>query len=493
MADQSSSTTIPEPDDVPTEPEPEPEPATVPKAATGLQSSVAVPTVNNVLPQDTNLSAAQLDLNGNLGMAPPMDPTVMVNSFPVNGDTTFMAGVLDPMQAGILPMIPAVAPISADEIALYDRQIRLWGVKAQEKIRSANILLIGIKGLGNEIAKNLVLAGVGVLTILDHDPVSADDLGAQFLVTPDKIGQSRAQVAATELQKLNPRVQIFSDTDIVFTKMPEYFSSFDITIATGLPFQALADINMTCRTFNRKFYAADTHGMYGFIFADLGIHEFVIEKEKSNRRTRPGDVETAMRMVISVSERQENGKTIEIVTKQEQYSPLLLVNSSPLPAEATKTMAKKKKVTPLLACLRALLEFQRTNPEGRFPKATDTKDLMVFAQLCNQKQLELDLPRESLRADFLRSFLTNIGSEISPVVAYLGGALAQDVINVLGQREQPLQNFLLFDGENMSAVTYAIHPNLEALGMLDSNGAPMNGTVDGVGADIGMAWTTAAA
>ncbi|RMZ85975.1 hypothetical protein DV737_g219, partial [Chaetothyriales sp. CBS 132003] len=475
MADQSSSTTTPQPH------------------ATEPQGSVPTAAVDNVLPQDVNLSAAQLDLNGNLDMPPPMDPTLVVNSFPVNGDPTFMAGVLDPLQAGILPMMPTVAPMSADEIALYDRQIRLWGVKAQEKIRSANILLIGIKGLGNEIAKNLVLAGVGVLTILDHEAVSADDLGAQFLVTPDKIGQSRAQVAAAALQKMNPRVQIFSDTDIVFTKMPEYFSSFDITIATGLPFQAMANINMTCRAFNRKFYATDTHGMYGFIFADLGVHQFVIEKEKSNRRTKPGDIETPMRTVISVSEKQENSKTIEIVTKQEQYSPLLLVNSSPLPDEATKSMAKKKKVTPLLACLRALLEFQRTNPEGRLPKATDTNDLRVFAQLCNQKQLELDLPRESLRADFLRSFLANIGSEISPVVAYLGGALAQDVINVLGQREQPLQNFLLFDSENISAVTYAIHPNLEALGLLDTNGAQMNGMMDGMGPDVGMAWTAAAA
>ena len=61
--------------------------------------------------------------------------------------------------------------ISADEIALYDRQIRLWGVKAQERLRSAKILLIGMKALANEIAKNLVLAGVGSLTILDHEQI----------------------------------------------------------------------------------------------------------------------------------------------------------------------------------------------------------------------------------------------------------------------------------------------------------------------------------
>jgi ubiquitin-like 1-activating enzyme E1 A len=68
------------------------------------------------------------------------------------------------------------------------------------------------------------------------------------------------------------------------------------------------------------------------------------------------------------------------------------------------------------------------------------------------------LPPETLRSDFLRSFLQNLGSEISPVAAFLGGSLAQDVINVLGQREQPLQNMLLFDGEELKGPIYSMHP-----------------------------------
>jgi ubiquitin-like 1-activating enzyme E1 A len=72
--------------------------------------------------------------------------------------------------------------VALDEIALYDRQIRLWGVQAQEKIRSANILLITAKALANEVAKNLVLAGIGSLTIIDHEPVTEADLDAQFFL-----------------------------------------------------------------------------------------------------------------------------------------------------------------------------------------------------------------------------------------------------------------------------------------------------------------------
>jgi ubiquitin-like 1-activating enzyme E1 A len=45
-----------------------------------------------------------------------------------------------------------------------------------------------MKGLGNEVAKNLVLAGVGSLTIVDDDLVTEDDLGAQFFLSEEHIG-----------------------------------------------------------------------------------------------------------------------------------------------------------------------------------------------------------------------------------------------------------------------------------------------------------------
>ena len=45
-----------------------------------------------------------------------------------------------------------------------------------------------MKALGNEIAKNLVLAGVGSLTIVDDDFLVEEDLGAQFLVSEEQIG-----------------------------------------------------------------------------------------------------------------------------------------------------------------------------------------------------------------------------------------------------------------------------------------------------------------
>jgi len=75
-----------------------------------------------------------------------------------------------------------------------------------------------------------------------------------------------------------------------------------------------------------------------------------------------------------------------------------------------------------------------------------------------EKHKELSLPASTLTADFLKSFIGNLGSELAPVTAFLGGQLAQDVINVLGKREQPIQNLMLFDGEECAAPVYALHP-----------------------------------
>mgnify|MGYP001347244803 CR=1 FL=1 len=63
------------------------------------------------------------------------------------------------------------------------------------RLRSSKILLITFKALANEVAKNLVLAGIGSLTILDHETVTEEDLGSQFFVSAEHIGQNvRARI-----------------------------------------------------------------------------------------------------------------------------------------------------------------------------------------------------------------------------------------------------------------------------------------------------------
>lgn len=269
----------------------------------------------------------------------------------------------------------------------------------------------------------------------------------------------RAEAAAPQIRKLNPRVSLLVDTQPIKLRPPEYYVPFNMIIATDLDLSSLSTINAACRLCNRPFYAAGSHGFFGFIFADLITHDYVLEREKSNIPTVI-KAESATRSIIATATKKEHGKLREIVTKREIYSPIILANSSPIPAEHTSSYRRKKAVTPLLACLRALWEFQSIS--GTLPSHSRA-DIELFTTLATEKHKELLLPPETLDASFLRRFLQNVGAELAPVTAFLGGQLAQDVINVLGQREQPIQNFLLFDGEDSKGPVYALHPIFSSL------------------------------
>jgi ubiquitin-like 1-activating enzyme E1 A len=326
----------------------------------------------------------------------------------------------------------------------------------RHSIRKANILLIRVKALANEVAKNLVLAGIGSLTIIDDEQVTADDLGAQFFIQEADVGKNRAEAAAPEIRKLNPRVNVHVDTDNILAKpdLAAFFSPFNVIIATDLDFPTTSTINVASRMQGKAFYAGGAHGMYGYIFADLNAHTFQIERKKANISTVIGP-ETTTRSIVSATTKRENGELKEVVVKREEYTPLLLANTSPLPPEILNNRRKLRQVTPLLPCLRALWDFEKEL--GRLPTHARS-DLQAFTTKATEKHKELQLPIETLKSEFLRSFLQNLGSEVAPVTAFLGGQLAQDVINVLGMREQPIQNFVLFDGGEFQAPVYSLHP-----------------------------------
>ncbi|KAI1268558.1 hypothetical protein F5Y18DRAFT_234737 [Xylariaceae sp. FL1019] len=427
----------------------QPQPSAAAGAGDDDTAQTVVPSFDSNLPslQQFDTSALPND-SGALNSLPP---------FSNGGQSLLMPSITTPSMPVVtgsnVPQGTNGQAMSADDIALYDRQIRLWGMQAQQKIQAANVLLITMRALGNEIAKNLVLAGVGSLTILDDQIVTAADLGAQFFLTEDNVGQNRAEAAAGQVQRLNPRVKIFPVSAAV-PMVPDYYESFDVVIATDLDANALNLINTATRLRNRQFYAAGVHGLYGYIFCDLIEHEYVLKRDKGNKLTTIGP-ESRFRSVVEASTQKEGSKAIESVKKRDLYSTWDLARDSKLPEEYNKSKRRLKAVTPALTCLRALWSFQAAH--GRGP-GNNRQDLETFTKLATENHQALSLPTETLRSEFLRSFLQNIGSEIAPVTAILGGQLAQDVINVLGQSQQPIQNTVIFDGEKMEANQYPLHP-----------------------------------
>jgi len=65
------------------------------------------------------------------------------------------------------------------------------------------VLIVGLRGLGVEIAKNIALAGVKSLTLYDPAPAAISDLSSQFFLHPQDVGKPRAAVTAPRVAELN--------------------------------------------------------------------------------------------------------------------------------------------------------------------------------------------------------------------------------------------------------------------------------------------------
>lgn len=72
-------------------------------------------------------------------------------------------------------------------------------------MRNARVLVINAGALANEVIKNIVLAGIGALTVLDSNDVTAKDLGAQFFLTDADIGKKVRGMAGVMPQVANER------------------------------------------------------------------------------------------------------------------------------------------------------------------------------------------------------------------------------------------------------------------------------------------------
>ena len=195
------------------------------------------------------------------------------------------------------------------------------------------------------------------------------------------------------------------------------------------------------------------------MFADLIQHMFSYERDPSNSALKPGDAETPTRSIVNVTRVDSAEKKKELVTKREVYQPLILVNSAPLPAEIRATPRRLRAVPPLLPCLRALWDFE-TLHGGAGPRIDSGEDLKQLTILTTEKTKDLQLPGGHVKSEFLRMFAQNAYAELAATSAFIGAALAQDVINVLGGKQQPCQNMVLFDGEEGRAEVMALVPAL---------------------------------
>ena len=97
-----------------------------------------------------------------------------------------------------------------DQLLRYSRHILLdeVGIEGQERILAAHALVIGAGGLGSPVALYLGSAGVGRITLVDHDVVDLTNLQRQIAHTTARVGQPKVASAAQAVQAINPGVQV---------------------------------------------------------------------------------------------------------------------------------------------------------------------------------------------------------------------------------------------------------------------------------------------
>jgi len=100
--------------------------------------------------------------------------------------------------------------LSDDELDRYARHIVLpqVGGVGQQRLKAANIAVVGAGGIGAAVIPALAGAGIGRLTIVDGDSVDLSNLQRQPLYRTAEIGQSKAALAAAFVADRNPHVAV---------------------------------------------------------------------------------------------------------------------------------------------------------------------------------------------------------------------------------------------------------------------------------------------
>ena len=77
-----------------------------------------------------------------------------------------------------------------------------------EKLKSANILIVGLGGVGSFAAEFLVRSGIGNLTIVDGDTVDITNINRQLPALNSTIGKNKTDVVAERILDINPKINL---------------------------------------------------------------------------------------------------------------------------------------------------------------------------------------------------------------------------------------------------------------------------------------------
>ncbi|XP_014419140.2 ubiquitin-like modifier-activating enzyme 7 isoform X5 [Camelus ferus] len=299
---------------------------------------------------------------------------------------------------------------------LYSRQLYVLGLPAMQRIQGAKVLLSGLQGLGAEIAKNLVLMGVGILTLHDPHPTCWSDLAAQFFLSEQDLGRSRAEASQELLAKLNGAVQVCIHTGDI---TEDLLLDFQVVVLTASKLEEQLKVGTFCHKHGVCFLVADTRGLVGQLFCDFG-EDFTVED--------PTEAEPLRATIQHIS--------------QEPLDAALLQ-----PRVVAQSPQEVHRAHCLHRAFRALHTFQQLH--GRPPRRWDPVDAEMVVGLAQAleplKGTEGESSEEQLDEALVRTVALSSAGSLSPIATMLGAVAAQEVLKAVSKKFMPLDQWLYFD------------------------------------------------
>lgn len=401
----------------------------------------------------------------------------------------------------ILIFVPSLNTV--DE-KLYSRQLYVMGHDAQRRMMASSALLFGLSGLGAEVAKNCILAGISSIRLCDPNKPDTFDLGGNFYLEPKHLNGSlsRAQISRPRLAELNQYVSV----DVV--EVPELSVNFQddilkliekvsvVIVTIPLPKSLIVAINEKCRTIGSSFIYGLTTGVFSRVFCDFGTSFVIADKDgepphqsqvevitcdnpasvrvledQGRHGLETGDHVTLSRVKGLDGLLDDNSREYEVKSTGPYTFELVGIDSSSCSTPATQGYITqvKRPVTmsfqkygdaydhpedlmmtdfakfdrpPLLHLLYKALDLF-LEKFGKLPSPGVEEEINQFLEI--SKTLDSD----SLLVDGLlplaRHFASGSRAILSPMCAAMGGIVGQEVLKACSGKFTPIRGFLYFD------------------------------------------------
>lgn len=156
--------------------------------------------------------------------------------------------------------------LTTSELTRYSRQIALSdvGIRGQQRLKAARVLVVGAGGLGCPVLQYLAAAGVGTLGIADGDTVDASNLQRQVLYTAQDVGAHKVYAAAVRLRAMNPLITVEEHPLFLTADNAEALvKNYDLVVDGSDNFPTRYLLNDTCTALDKPLVFGSILGFEG--------------------------------------------------------------------------------------------------------------------------------------------------------------------------------------------------------------------------------------